>query len=168
MFPTPPPFETQPGAYPPQQDAPFLPPGAPYGGPPQGDPNLIPQPAIVKEGAAPETIPREEYRESDYKQVGKKKALLIGINYFQTPNQLHGCINDVKNIKEFLISRGFKDEPSSMIVLTDDQPSKLPLKSNILSSCEWLVKDAEPGDSLFFHYSGHGEQVADKKKSRWR
>lgn len=25
----------------------------------------------------------------------------------------------------------------------------------------WLVKDAQPNDSLFFHYSGHGGQTKD-------
>jgi hypothetical protein len=134
-----------------------------YEAPPQGVPNAIPNPAIVKEGAAPEAIPREQYHKSEYQHTGKKKALLIGINYFQTPNELKGCINDVKNIKEFLLEHGFKDEPSSMVVLTDDKPDKLPLRSNIISSCQWLVHDAQPGDSLFFHYSGHGEQVPDKK-----
>jgi hypothetical protein len=41
---------------------------------------------------------------------GRKRALLIGINYFGSPNQLNGCINDVHNIKGFLIQRfGFKE-----------------------------------------------------------
>jgi uncharacterized caspase-like protein len=132
--------------------------------PPQGygDPNA-PLHAVVQEGPAPEVIPPEQYHRSEYQQTGKKKALLIGINYFRTPNELKGCLNDVKNIKEFLIERGFKDEPSSMVTLTDDNPDKLPLRSNIISSCKWLVEDAQPGDSLFFHFSGHGEQIADKK-----
>lgn len=26
---------------------------------------------------------------------------------------------------------------------------------------QWLVKDAKPNDSLFFHYSGHGGQTKD-------
>jgi hypothetical protein len=41
---------------------------------------------------------------------GRKRALLIGINYFGSPNQLNGCINDVHNIKGFLLQRfGFKE-----------------------------------------------------------
>jgi hypothetical protein len=128
------------------------------------DPNMIfpGNPAMFQEGPAPETIPPEEYRKSEYKHTGKKKALLIGINYYRTPHELKGCINDVKNIKEFLLERGFRDEPESMVILTDDNPNKLPLRANIITSCEWLVKDAQPGDSPFFHYSGHGEQVPDK------
>lgn len=34
---------------------------------------------------------------------GRKRALLIGINYTGTANALNGCINDVNNVKQFLI-----------------------------------------------------------------
>lgn len=53
--------------------------------------------------------------------MGKKKALLIGINYYNYPNPLKGCIEDVKRIKQFLIANGFKDDPYSIVCLTDDQ-----------------------------------------------
>jgi len=43
-----------------------------------------------------------------------------------------------------------------MVILTDDQqnPMSQPTKANILRAMHWLVKDAQPNDSLFFHYSG--------------
>lgn len=43
-----------------------------------------------------------------------------------------------------------------MVLLTDDQqnPMSQPTKANILRAMHWLVKDAQPNDSLFFHYSG--------------
>ena len=43
-----------------------------------------------------------------------------------------------------------------MVILTDDQqnPMSQPTKANILRAMHWLVKDAKPNDSLFFHYSG--------------
>lgn len=93
---------------------------------------------------------------------GKKRALLIGINYLGTKNQLDGCINDVQNIKRFLTSLyNFNEE--DMVILTDDQedPKFSPTRENILSAMNWLVHDAEPNDSFFFHYSGHGGRVAD-------
>lgn len=34
---------------------------------------------------------------------GRKRALLIGINYFGSSSELNGCIHDVHNLKEFLI-----------------------------------------------------------------
>jgi len=50
-----------------------------------------------------------------------------------------------------------------MVILTDDQqnPMSQPTKQNILRAMHWLVKDAHPNDSLFFHYSGHGGQTKD-------
>jgi len=77
--------------------------------------------------------------------------------------ELKGCINDVKNLKEFLITRGFHDTPETLRTLTDDQTQneKKPTKENILNGINWLVAGAKPGDHLFFHYSGHGSQVKD-------
>lgn len=87
--------------------------------------------------------------------TGKRKALLIGINYFGQKGQLRGCINDVKNMSNYLMEAfGYKRE--DMVTLTDDQqnPMSQPTKQNILRAMHWLVKDAQPNDSLFFHYSG--------------
>lgn len=87
---------------------------------------------------------------------------MIGINYFNQKGQLRGCINDVKNMSNFLIERfGYKRE--DMVILTDDQqnPLSIPTRKNILQAMHWLVKDAKPNDSLFFHYSGHGGQTKD-------
>ncbi|GAB7357295.1 hypothetical protein MBLNU459_g8262t1 [Dothideomycetes sp. NU459] len=94
--------------------------------------------------------------------TGRRKALLIGINYFGQRGQLRGCINDVKNMSSYLNEHfGYKRE--DMVILTDDQQNPLsqPTKQNILRAMHWLVKDARPNDSLFFHYSGHGGQTPD-------
>ncbi|KAG7284144.1 hypothetical protein NEMBOFW57_010505 [Staphylotrichum longicolle] len=94
--------------------------------------------------------------------TGRRKALLIGINYFNQRGQLRGCINDVRNMSAYLVENfGYKRE--DMVILTDDQqnPMSQPTKQNILRAMHWLVKDARPNDSLFFHYSGHGGQTKD-------
>eukprot|EP00092_Neocalanus_flemingeri_P034419 GFUD01037428.1.p1 GENE.GFUD01037428.1~~GFUD01037428.1.p1 ORF type:complete len:672 (-),score=115.80 GFUD01037428.1:757-2772(-) len=95
---------------------------------------------------------------------GNKKALLIGINYFGQGGELRGCINDVNNIKSLVQSRGFSDDPSHMVILTDDQrdPRFQPTRENIIEGMLWLVSEAQPNDSLFFHYSGHGSQKMDQ------
>lgn len=50
----------------------------------------------------------------------RRKALLIGINYFGTKHQLNGCINDVMNMREYLVrDRGFSHAPQDMVVMTD-------------------------------------------------
>ncbi|KAF1352102.1 Metacaspase-1A [Delphinella strobiligena] len=94
--------------------------------------------------------------------TGRRKALIIGINYFGQKGQLRGCINDAKNMSNYLNEYfGYKRE--DMVILTDDQqnPMSQPTKANILRAMHWLVKDARPNDSLFFHYSGHGGQTPD-------
>jgi hypothetical protein len=94
--------------------------------------------------------------------TGRRKGLLIGINYFGQRGQLRGCINDVRNMTAYLVEHfGYKRE--DMVILTDDQqnPMSQPTKQNILRAMHWLVKDARPNDSLFFHYSGHGGQTKD-------
>lgn len=94
--------------------------------------------------------------------TGRRKALLIGINYFGQRGQLRGCINDVRNMSQYLVEHfGYKRE--DMVILTDDQQNLVsqPTKENILRAMHWLVKDARPNDSLFFHYSGHGGQTRD-------
>lgn len=75
---------------------------------------------------------------------------------------MRGCINDVKNMSRFLHER-FNYQWDDMVILTDDQqhPKSQPTKQNILTAMHWLVKDAQPNDSLFFHYSGHGGQTKD-------
>lgn len=88
---------------------------------------------------------------------GQRKALLIGINYFGSKNQLRGCINDANAMMRFLMDQfGYKKE--DIVILTDDQRDarSIPTRANILRAMQWLVSEARPNDSLVFHYSGHG------------
>jgi len=51
--------------------------------------------------------------------AGKKRALLIGINYSATPSAaLNGCINDVRRVRDMLLANGWKE--GEIIVLTDE------------------------------------------------
>jgi hypothetical protein len=94
---------------------------------------------------------------------GNKRALLIGINYFGQSGELRGCINDVNNIKRLIQSRGFVEDSVHMRILTDDHRngSLHPTRRNIIEGMHWLVQGAQPNDSLFLHYSGHGSQKED-------
>ncbi|CAN4107968.1 unnamed protein product [Withania somnifera] len=93
---------------------------------------------------------------------GRKRAVLCGITYRGHPKSLKGSINDVLSMRYFLVEKlGFPN--ASVIVLTEDEkdPYKYPTKANIRSALRWLVHDCQPGDSLVFHYSGHGTRVRD-------
>ncbi|KFZ24774.1 hypothetical protein V502_00750 [Pseudogymnoascus sp. VKM F-4520 (FW-2644)] len=92
--------------------------------------------------------------------TGRRKALLIGINYFGQRGQLQRCINDIKNLSLYLYEKcEYKRE--DIVILTDDlhDPMSQPTKRNLLMAMHWLVKDARPNDVLFFCYSGHGGQI---------
>jgi uncharacterized caspase-like protein len=60
--------------------------------------------------------------------------------------------------------RGWPRDPGSIVVLTDDNPNPVfrPTKQNILNAMQWLATCNNTGDSLFFHFSGHGGQQQDK------
>lgn len=86
-----------------------------------------------------------------------KKALLVGINYINTPYALSGCVDDVNRMKDLLSQRGF----SSFQLLTDSTSLK-PTKQNILNELRKMIVNAVPGDILFFYFSGHGSYTYDR------
>jgi len=93
--------------------------------------------------------------------TGTKRALLIGINYYGTGNQLNGCIKDVQNIYTLLTS-SYKYKPENIKTLSDDQSGGFkPTRANIIDNIISFVALTKPGDELFVHYSGHGTQVPD-------
>ena len=55
-----------------------------------------------------------------------------------------------------------------MVILTDDQqnPLSIPNRQNILQAMHWLVKGAEPNDSLFFHYSGKYHYKCSRRRGK--
>lgn len=86
--------------------------------------------------------------------MSRKRALLCGINYPGTQFALRGCVNDV-NITSEILTRQYGFPTTEKRMLTDASATT----TNILERLEWLVDGAQPGDVLFFHYSGHGSQV---------
>jgi hypothetical protein len=89
-----------------------------------------------------------------------KRAFLCGINYIGTPDALNGCINDVKNINDFIVKNcGFN--PANVRMITDETPMK-PTKQNMEQSFSWLIQNCKAGDTLLFYYSGHGSTLKDR------
>ena len=88
--------------------------------------------------------------------VPKKRALLVGINYVRTAYQLNGCVNDVVNVSNFLKTKGY-----TSTIITDTTQVQA-TKNNILMLLKQLFITSNPGDTCFFHYSGHGTNTVDK------
>lgn len=87
---------------------------------------------------------------------GRRKALLIGINYVGQRAQLKGCVNDVKNMQR-LLTEVYRWDPRCIRTLTDDQATH----RNIMAEMQRLVEGARPHDAFIFHFSGHGAQQED-------
>lgn len=88
----------------------------------------------------------------------KRRAFLVGLNRYPDPrNNLKGCVNDVLLMSKTLREQYGFDDASGVKLLTDERATT----SNIRKGLEWLVGGASAGDSLVFHYSGHGSQVRD-------
>ena len=99
------------------------------------------------------------------KKNGLKKVLLIGINYIENiNNKLNGCINDINNIENKL--RSTNPECIDYRKLSDNQTNPLlkPTRKNIIDGINWLVSGLKSGESVFFHYSGHGGLTLDTSK----
>ncbi|GAB4844009.1 Metacaspase-9 [Ancistrocladus abbreviatus] len=91
--------------------------------------------------------------------VKKRMAVLVGCNYFNTQYELHGCINDVCAMQKLLTSR-FGFVSNHVQVLTDEPNSAVtPTGANIKAALNRMIDQAEAGDVLFFHYSGHGTRI---------
>src|SRR5436190_17505650 len=101
----------------------------------------------------------------------EKYALLVGINDYKfygptsdpthnlPPFDLFGCVNDAKETQKFLISQGFKEANITLIV---DQAAT---KAAMTAAMQAAAKKVKPGDSFYFHFSGHGYQMTAKDPS---
>lgn len=99
------------------------------------------------------------YNHSPLSVHGRKKAVIVGISYKNTSHELKGCINDAKYMKYLLITK-FQFHESSIVMLTEEElePSRIPTGRNMRTALSWLIEGCQSGDSLLFHYSGHGSR----------
>jgi len=98
-----------------------------------------------------------------FRNTGKRRALIIGINYSLHPRpdlELKQCIEDAYGMANFLHSNlGFARD--DIRVMTNETPWDRPTEENIVHAMRGLVYDARPHDSLLFYFSGHALQAKD-------
>ncbi len=92
-------------------------------------------------------------------KINNKKALLIGINYSNTPYELSGCIDDANRMNQLLEKSGF----TTRKIITDATNVK-PTKENILNEFKNIIVNAQAGDIIFFYFSGHGSYTYDTNR----
>ena len=100
-------------------------------------------------------------------------ALLIGIDGYKPArsySHLKGCVRDINFVKDYL-DRTLKIPAERVWLLTSPNPDatdisdvrasgKLPTYENIVNAFKEVTETAQPGDLVYFHYSGHGCKAA--------
>jgi hypothetical protein len=97
--------------------------------------------------------PMANSRRATSKRPPARRALCVGINdYPGTGSDLRGCVNDAKDWKRALESRGYE-----VALLLDRQATA----AGVTRALEALIGPAGRGDSLVFTFSGHGSWLPD-------
>jgi len=106
----------------------------------------------------PINVREERLRLISTSKNGVKRALLVGSHYQDEKDEnvwLESCHTDVRRIRHHLIhEEGFEKE--NILVMMDDDRHHEPTKNLILDALERMCQISEAGDSIFFHFSGHG------------
>ncbi|VVA91536.1 unnamed protein product [Arabis nemorensis] len=88
-----------------------------------------------------------------------KQAVLVGINYPGTAEELRGCVNDVLRMRKCLIDRfGFSSQGIKLLIDTDKSYVQ-PTGKNIREALKTLISEGKSGDVLVFYYCGHGTRI---------
>lgn len=87
-----------------------------------------------------------------------KYALIVAIGDYPAEGKWGDISsqNDVPLIEAALKAQGFEEK--DIKVIYDDEATRAGMEEAIK---EYLLKPADDGDVVFFHYSGHGQQIAD-------
>lgn len=94
---------------------------------------------------------------------GRKRAVVIGINYVGQSGELAGCHSDALNMIDYIKNvHGFEDK--YITTLMDDGKHKDPTYANIMEAYGKIADESQPGDVVFLHYSGHGGRLRDDGK----
>lgn len=89
------------------------------------------------------------------------KALVVGINYVDTRLELQGCINDARNLSEYLVDSKNVDSLDKVRCITDETEVK-PTRETIINKYREMLDRAEAGDVLYFTFAGHGTYTLDR------
>ena len=110
--------------------------------------------------------PRPAHALTPAQGAGHRHALLIGISDYHVvhaagPFPDLDCATDVKEIEAALVHTfRFDPDPAAGQVVTLTTPAQT-RRAAILAAFQHLVDVTQPGDIVYVHYSGHGDQVRD-------
>jgi hypothetical protein len=92
----------------------------------------------------------------------RRRGVFVGIDYDKYIPGLAKLNGQGSQLMHWMyrhaINLGYFDKSDTMLLL-ENQASpdiKIPSKQNIVQALQWLLKGAQDGDVLYFHYVGHG------------
>lgn len=93
----------------------------------------------------------------------KKRALLVGVSKYErgAPGEEWWDLNsgpDVEAMRQVLTAKFQFKEDEIKVLRTQQETTR---KSIVAAFRSFLIEPAQPGDIIYFHYSGHGGQVPD-------
>jgi hypothetical protein len=123
---------------------------------------LLPTPA----GSAAEPGIRDEPIPAAGREAPRKLALLVGIGKYSRGNEEPkwkdwwdlASRKDVEKIAGVLTGEHFGFKPADVLSMLDEQATR---EGIVRAFRAHLIDQARPGDAVYFHYSGHGQQVPD-------
>ena len=86
-----------------------------------------------------------------------KYAIIVALSKYNEDWETLSSENDLKLVNETLINKGFNQKNIKKLV------NEFATSANLDLTFDSLIKIIQPNDIVYFHFSGHGQQVADIK-----
>ena len=91
---------------------------------------------------------------SDYPDVVDANGdPILDENGEEISDDLNGCVNDANLYKKLLVEKYGVPEENILMLLDKDAT-----ETNFIAALKWLLEKAQPGDTVFISFSGHGAQ----------
>lgn len=83
-----------------------------------------------------------------------RKALIVGIDYYEHFNALHGCVNDAHNVASILGRNGDSSVNFDVRLLTGTGPGQMVCREDLRAAVEQLFQG--DNDVALLYFAGHG------------
>lgn len=83
-----------------------------------------------------------------------RKALIVGIDYYQNGSQLYGCVNDAYSVRSVIERNSDGTLNFDIMMMTATGPSDLVTREDLRSSIQELF--SHQGEAALLYFAGHG------------
>lgn len=93
--------------------------------------------------------------------AAQKWAVLVGVDRYKRSDvtALQFAVADARSVAKALVANAGFPTDNVFLLTTDQTGDAEPTRSNLAFRLGWLAEHAQPGDTVFFFFSGHGMQM---------